>query len=150
VLERYARHGIRVGKIQVSAGLSVPLPTDRRALEPFADPIYLHQVTQRNADGSLRQFPDLPPALAAPPDEAAREWRIHFHTPLFVEGYGQFGSTRSSIVETFEALERHGGCRILEIETYTWDVLPAELKVELTESIAREYAWVLDALGELA
>jgi len=33
--------------------------------------------------------------------------------------------------------------RHLEIETYTWDVLPAGLKVNLLESIAREYEWVL-------
>ena len=31
----------------------------------------------------------------------------------------------------------------LEIETYTWDVLPAGLKIDLLRSIGREYEWVL-------
>ncbi len=35
----------------------------------------------------------------------------------------------------------------LEIETYTWDVLPAELKASAVESIAREYEWALGVLG---
>ena len=32
----------------------------------------------------------------------------------------------------------------LEIETYTWDVLPPSTKPDLTESIVREYEWALD------
>jgi hypothetical protein len=35
----------------------------------------------------------------------------------------------------------------LEIETYTWDVLPPALKLEIGDSIAREYEWVLSNLG---
>lgn len=146
MLDRFAAHGIRVGKIQISAGLVVPLPADREAVERFADPVYLHQVTQRNTDGSLRFFPDLPDALAALGDAGAAEWRIHFHTPLFVERYGEFGSTRDSIVDTLAEVQRRRSCRILEIETYTWDVLPPDLKLDLTESIAREYDWVLSTL----
>jgi sugar phosphate isomerase/epimerase len=147
VLDRFDAHGIRVGKVQVSAGLAVPMPADRDALARFADPVYLHQVTQRNMDGSWQHYPDLPEALEALGDPRAAEWRIHFHTPLFVESYGRFGSTRGSIVETLTELQRRRTCRILEIETYTWDVLPPDLKLDLTESIAREYGWVLSILG---
>jgi sugar phosphate isomerase/epimerase len=147
VMDRLAEHGILVGKIQVSSGLEVPLPTDTSALQPFADPVYLHQVTQRNQDGSFRQFPDLPEALAAPPEARAVDWRIHFHTPLFVETYGDFRSTQPWIQRSLEEVRRRRNCRILEIETYTWDVLPPQLKSDLTESIAREYEWVLNALA---
>jgi sugar phosphate isomerase/epimerase len=147
VMDRFEAHGIRVGKFQISAGLAVPLPAVRESLEPFADAVYLHQVTQQNIDGSLQQYPDLPQALEALGDPSATEWRIHFHTPLFVERYGRFGSTRGSIVETLAEVQRRRNCRILEIETYTWDVLPPDLKLDLSESIAREYEWVLSILG---
>jgi sugar phosphate isomerase/epimerase len=151
VFDCFEAAGIRVGKIQVSSALDVDLPARRdeaaRALRPFADPIYLHQVTQRNRDGSLQQFPDLDDALRAIDDQRAENWRIHFHTPLFVEQYGDFRSTQDWILRTFEDLGHRRSCRILEIETYTWDVLPPDLKCDLTDSIAREYAWVLDALG---
>ncbi len=146
VMDRYASAGIRVGKIQISSALEVPLPADRGALEAFADPVYLHQVTQRNSDGSLHFYPDLPAAMSHLSDTDAREWRIHFHTPLFVDRYGTFRSTREWITRTLDEVKRRRNCRILEIETYTWDVLPPELKVDLTDSIAREYDWVLSCL----
>jgi sugar phosphate isomerase/epimerase len=147
VLDRFASHGIQVGKVQVSSGLEVPLPADRVALEAFADAVYLHQVTQRNRDGSRVQYPDLPEALDSLNEPGALDWRIHFHTPLFVESYGSFRSTQSWITKTLDEIQRRKNCRILEIETYTWDVLPPELKSDLTDSIAREYEWVLAALG---
>jgi hypothetical protein len=34
----------------------------------------------------------------------------------------------------------------LEIETYTWDVLPAALKKDLTSSIVREISWLKERL----
>jgi sugar phosphate isomerase/epimerase len=147
VMDRFEAHGIGVGKVQVSSGLEVPLPAEPALLEQFADPVYLHQVTQRNRDGTLRQYPDLPDALPALHDPSALEWRIHFHTPLFVERYGAFRSTQSWIVATLDEVRRRRNCRILEIETYTWDVLPPELKLDLTDSIAREFEWVLAALN---
>lgn len=147
VMDRYADAGISIGKVQVSSALEVPLPADRAALEAFADPIYLHQVTQRDRDGALHQYPDLPEALEHLDDPRAADWRIHFHTPLFVDRYGEFRSTRDWIERTFDEVKRRRNCRILEIETYTWDVLPPELKQDLTDSIAREYEWVLQTLA---
>jgi sugar phosphate isomerase/epimerase len=146
-LQRFKSHGIRVGKVQISAGLTIPMPPDRVALQQFADPVYLHQVSQRNTDGTVRQYPDLPDALQAPDDPRAADWRIHFHTPLFVDSYGRFGSTRDTIVATLAEIQDSRACRVLEIETYTWDVLPPDLKLDLTDSIAREYEWVLSTLG---
>jgi hypothetical protein len=146
VMDRFEAAGIRIGKIQISSALEVPLPAPRQALEAFADPVYLHQVTQVDRDGSMRFYADLPEALQHLGDEQAEQWRIHFHTPLFVDRYGTFRSTREWIVRTLDEVKRRGNCRILEIETYTWDVLPPELKVDLDESIAREYEWVLSCL----
>src|SRR5437868_13289653 len=105
VMDRFEGAGISIGKIQVSCALEVPMPAPRSALEPFADPVYLHQVTQRNRDGSLHFFPDLPEALQRM-DSEAEQWRIHFHTPLFVDRYGSFRSTREWIVRTFDEVKR--------------------------------------------
>jgi sugar phosphate isomerase/epimerase len=128
--------GIRVGKAQLSAALIVPADAHDQ-LRPFADPIYLHQVTER---GSNRSWPDLPEALAD--DGAGDEWRVHFHVPIFVERYGALRSSQ----EHLERCLRRVRTSHLEIETYTWDVLPADLKASPVDSIAREYEWVLDVL----
>ena len=74
----------------------------------------------------------------------ARQWRIHFHVPLVVERYGTFDSTQEDIRAVFRLLRATGFTRHLEIETYTWEVLPPALKQDLLESIHREYRWVLD------
>jgi len=127
--------GIRVGKAQLSAALTVPGDAHEE-LRAFADPIYLHQVTEA---GSLRTWPDLPEALSA---NGSEEWRVHFHVPIFIERYGALESTQEHLRRCIERVETAH----LEIETYTWDVLPADLKVSSVDSIAREYEWVLGVL----
>jgi sugar phosphate isomerase/epimerase len=136
VLDALDAAGIRVGKAQLSAALTVPAAA-RAELRAFADPIYLHQVTEQ---GSLRTWPDLPEALAADADGA--EWRVHFHVPIFVERYGALESTQDHLRRCIERVDTPH----LEIETYTWDVLPADLKASSVDSIAREYEWVLGVL----
>jgi sugar phosphate isomerase/epimerase len=131
--------GIRVGKAQLSAALKLPVIA-RAELERFADPIYLHQVTQRGKDGSLVTWPDLPEALDG--YGGGEEWRVHFHVPIFVERYGALESTQDHLRRCIRRVRTSH----LEIETYTWDVLPAELKASSVDSIAREYEWVLDVL----
>ena len=133
--------GIRIGKAQLSAALRLPVIA-RAELERFADPIYLHQVTQRSADGSLQSWPDLPEALDG--CGGGEEWRVHFHVPIFIQRYGKLESTQDHLREVIERVR--GRTSHLEIETYTWDVLPAELKASSVDSIAREYEWVLDVL----
>jgi hypothetical protein len=133
--------GIRIGKAQLSAALRLPVIA-RAELERFADPIYLHQVTQRSADGSLQSWPDLPQALDG--YGGGEEWRVHFHVPIFLERYGKLESTQDHLREVIERVRDRTSH--LEIETYTWDVLPAELKASSVDSIAREYEWVLDVL----
>lgn len=153
VLDRFDDLGIKIGKIQVSSALKVDLPPagDERipfevALEQFDEPTYLHQVIQRNYDGRLVRFPDLPAAMPLIQDEVAAEWRVHFHVPIFVEQYSTFGSTQETILETLALVKERGFTDQLEIETYTWDVLPPALKEPLGASIAREYEWVLNAI----
>jgi sugar phosphate isomerase/epimerase len=145
--------GIVIGKVQLSAALRVPLDGEmhRRAvrarLAGFADPVYLHQVTQRNRDGSLTGFPDLPEGLTAVHDPTADELRVHFHVPIFLDRYGELESTQDHLRRCIDATRRQRASTQLEIETYTWDVLPGELRSPSAQSIAREYEWVLGVLG---
>lgn len=151
LLDRFAALGIRVGKIQLSSALKVPLPADpvarndtALALTPFADATYLHQVIQRNRDGSFLSYPDLPDALPGIVSNDAAEWRIHFHVPIFVDRYATFGSTQDELRRILALVRERRLTPHLEIETYTWDVLPPALKADLLDSIGREYAWARD------
>jgi sugar phosphate isomerase/epimerase len=151
-LAAFANAGIAVGKVQLSSALRVALGDEphRRAvheqLASFADEIYLHQVARRDRDGSVVGYPDLREGLSAVTEPDAEEVRVHFHVPIFVEGYGDLGSTQDDLRRTIELARDGAVTSQLEIETYTWDVLPADLKVSSVDSIAREYAWVLDVL----
>lgn len=151
-LARLRAAGLKIGRIQLSSAIRVPMPSDRSAarvvtarLEPFADSTYLHQVVARTG-GDLRHFPDLTHALACD-GGCGEEWRIHFHVPLFTRDYQGLGSTQDYVARVIHAAADGTTTRHLEIETYTWDVLPAALKLDLLDSIGREYAWVLETLA---
>ncbi len=145
--------GIRVGKIQVSSALKVDIPNSsqdraqlRERLRPFSEAVYLHQVIERRAEGDLHHFSDLDAALIDDGHEDAEEWRIHYHVPIFVDRFDGLASTQSDIARTLELLQRDPICAHLEIETYTWDVLPEDLKEDIVPSIRREYEWVLGVM----
>jgi sugar phosphate isomerase/epimerase len=151
VLDRFAGLGIKVGKVQVSSAVKAGLPADPaaraaigEALAPFAESTYLHQVVRRDRDGTLVHYPDLPQALPALGAPEAAEWRVHFHVPIFVERFGDLASTQDDLRRVLALLRQRRFADQLEIETYTWGVLPPALKTDLEASIAREYAWVLD------
>jgi hypothetical protein len=149
-IERIQKAGLRIGRVQLSSAIHVALPEGRgeaeavaERLRPFADSTYLHQVIERHGN-ALRHFADLPDALDTAPDAGGRQWRIHFHVPLFTSEYDGFGSTQRDVQRVIEAAARTPFTKHLEIETYTWDVLPGDLKIDLLESIHREYEWVLE------
>jgi hypothetical protein len=155
-IDRIRAAGIKIGRAQLSSALDVHVPADpvaaeriRGRLRDFADTTYLHQVVERREDG-LRHYLDLPDALDRPSEGAGTHWRIHFHVPLFTAAYDGLGSTQSAVADAVRHMLRTGATRHFEIETYTWDVLPAELKVDLVESIAREYEWVLGVCADEA
>jgi sugar phosphate isomerase/epimerase len=141
--------GIAIHKIQVSAGLRVlpPSAANRAALRPFAEDVYLHQVVARQG-GDLRRYADLAPALADPAAAGCDEWRIHFHVPLFREELGPFHNTQAFLRELLTLQARESVAPHLEVETYTWHVLPAEYRgTDVAEDVAREMRWTLDALA---
>jgi hypothetical protein len=150
VLDHLAEVGIKVGKVQISSALKVVFPADAaarvdlgKALQSFAESTYLHQVIQLNRDGTFRHYPDLIDALPAIQQRQIAQWRIHFHVPIFIDRLATFASTQDTIVPVLDLLSQRRFSRHLEIETYTWSVLPADLKRDLLDSITREFAWVL-------
>jgi sugar phosphate isomerase/epimerase len=144
--------GIAIVKVQVSAGMAATLGGDdaatRGALAAFADDVYLHQVVERR-DGELRRFVDLPEALAAAAgDVTPREWRVHFHVPLFREDLGALRSTQPWVAALLRQLAARGYDGHLEVETYTWDVLPEAYRAEpVATAVARELAWTMEQLA---
>jgi sugar phosphate isomerase/epimerase len=153
VFEQFARAGIRIGKIQISAALKANLPVEAtqrkkiaRKFESLAESTYLHQVVARKGDGSLLQFPDLPQALTHINDHDMVEWRTHFHVPVFVSDYQDLQSTQEDIIEVLRLNRQQPVTSHLEVETYTWEVLPKAIKVDLLSSIGREMEWVIAQL----
>lgn len=154
VIAQLQHQGIRTGKIQISAALKGLLPGDAEARRPvteafrqFNEPTYLHQVIARLKKGRLASYPDLPQALEAAGQPEAEEWRAHFHVPIFIRDYGVLQSTQQDIQQVLRLHRDAPFTRHLEVETYTWEVLPENLKLPLPESIARELQWVLDELN---
>jgi hypothetical protein len=145
----YRAEGIRISKVQLSAALTAESTrAGWDALRPFGEPVYLHQVKGRTADGGIYAWYDLGDALVELPGfPDVRELNVHFHVPLFSNMGGVLQSTASKLTPEFFHELRSGTCSHLEIETYTFDVLPAELHPgDVVKSIAREYGWVLNQL----
>ncbi|MGB5237875.1 MAG: metabolite traffic protein EboE [Flavobacteriaceae bacterium] len=145
---QWAAYGIGVGKIQISAALKILAGYDMdsiwRSLEKFDEPTYLHQVTQSTKNGIVT-YKDLPQVLSREPD--FDELRAHFHVPVFIDSFDKLHSTQDHILKVFSYLQKHDITRHLEVETYTWDVLPAELKTEIGDSISREIQWVINHMS---
>ena len=144
-LQALADAGIPVFKLQEAAAVQVPNvgPEQVEALRRFADTVYLTQTVERRND-RITRFLNLEDAFAAyERDPGPREWRIHFHVPVFLEDLGDFKTTRFAIED---ALRFHKANKLsphLEIETYTWDVLPEHLKTgDIVDYVEMELDWV--------
>ena len=151
-LDRLRAAGILVSKVHLSNALAVrPTPAAREALRAFMDPVYFHQVVERRASGEVLRHWDLDEALATPvsPTAGADEWRIHFHVPLHAAPAEGFATTASHVREVLDVIrDQPRLCQHLEMETYTWEVLPPRLKqASVVDQLAAEYQWTL---GELA
>lgn len=154
VLDELAGKKIGVGKIQVSAALKADLPSGQArealasALSGFNEPVYLHQVVARNSDGSLSRYRDLPEALRDIENPLVNEWRTHFHVPVFTRDMGLLKSTQQDIEEVLSIQKEEPFTAHLEVETYTWEVLPDMLRIPLDLSVSRELNWVKNFLEQ--
>jgi hypothetical protein len=143
--------GIPIFKLQEAAALWVPELTTELVprLRVFTDTIYLSQTTLRRGDDEER-FLNLGEALDAfekDPGTGSAEMRTHFHVPVFLEELGPFRTTRFAVQEALAVHRETPLSDHLEIETYTWDVLPADLKTgDITDYVSRELEFVRDEL----
>jgi sugar phosphate isomerase/epimerase len=145
--DRLGQAGIRIGKVQISAGLEVTSMSE--ALRAFDDGVYLHQVVQKGERGVTRYL-DLPEAFAASERDPCKGalYRVHFHVPLFREELGPFASTQPYLRRVLAILRHRPISTHLEVETYTWDVLPQAFRAEgVVQAIARELEWVIEQLS---
>lgn len=137
-------NGILIAKLQLSSALKIAA-IDRQSaahLGEFVEPVYLHQVVEK-LNESIRRFADLPQALAQVDSAMGAEWRVHFHVPIFIEQMARFDTTQSFLSEILDLHRANPISEHLEVETYTWDVLPAAYRnVTLGTAIARELNWV--------
>jgi hypothetical protein len=151
---KFQEHGIRLSKIHLSNALRLaPHGTSVQQLAAFAEDVYLHQVIARAAEGSLTRFRDLAPALNSPlaqsPD-ANSEWRVHFHVPLHWQPTGELNTTADHVLGLLKLLAAQPQlCSHLEMETYTWAVLPESIHSrDVVDQIVAEYDWTLRQLAE--
>ncbi|RYU97249.1 metabolite traffic protein EboE [Emticicia agri] len=149
VLEKLNANQLKVGKIQISSALKVDFSENAEEklneIAQYNEPTYLHQVVAKKNDGSYIKFPDLNEAITNFSNEI-NSWRVHFHVPLFLEQYGLLSSTQKDIVDVLDIHKEKPFTQHLEIETYTWGVLPKEFQAPLNESIIREIKWVKGVL----
>lgn len=146
-LQKLVDNDVPVFKLQEAAAMQVPkvTPAAVAELRKWADSVYLTQTIEMK-DGKLTRFLNLEDAIAAYEKDPAgeREWRIHFHVPVFLETLGEhFRTTRFAIAEALAFHRKNPLSAQLEIETYTWDVLPAHLKTgDIVDYVTLELEWV--------
>lgn len=151
---QFQMHGIRLSKIHLSNALRLrPSVAALKELTAFAEDVYLHQVIVRAADGSLTRFRDLTPALSSPLARLPAtdsEWRVHFHVPLHWQPGGELNTTSDHVLGLLKLLELHPHlCSHLEMETYTWAVLPEPWRSrDAVDQLVGEYEWTLRQLAE--
>ncbi|MEV0598979.1 metabolite traffic protein EboE [Streptomyces sp. NPDC050315] len=165
-LDALHRAGIPVVKTQLSAALHAEHPERadvRAALSAFAEPRFLHQTRTRTVQGELLATDDLDEALAGTPGLAAEPglpttepWRAHFHVPLHAPPQPPLTSTLPVLQDTLTRLVGPAApprTHHLEVETYTWQALPPELRprtrARLADGIAAELALARDLLTDL-
>ena len=152
MIKKFEEEGIKTGRIQVSAALKGKLDGTAKekvitAFKNFNEPVYLHQVVARKNDGILLHYPDMPDALADSDHQGVEEWRAHYHVPLFIENYDILQSTQADIKTVLDIHKANPFTTNLEVETYTWEVLPAAMRLPINQSICRELKWVNNLLN---
>lgn len=139
------RAGVRINKVQISCAIQLDEPRQNRAgieaLRQYAEPRYLHQTFAQSVDGRVSKAIDLTASLLdAPPANFAEAacWRIHFHVPVDADRLGPLATTRPAVAEALAAMAQLEYAPHLEVETYTWEVLPGAEPADLAAGLARE------------
>lgn len=153
IISQLAENGIKIGKFQISAALKALMPADDRSdlfkvFSKYNEPTYLHQVVAKTKENGLLRYRDLPAALADIEHPGVLEWRAHFHVPVFAQYEGPVQSTQDDIRTLLQLQKKYCLTQHLEVETYTWEVLPDTLKLPIDQSIIRELLWVKNQIQQ--
>jgi hypothetical protein len=137
------RAGVRINKVQISCAIELARPAEtpdgRAALRRYVEPRYLHQTFARHPDGRLAKAVDLTDDLFADPAFAdAEAVRVHFHVPVDADRLGPLGTTRPAVRQALAAIAGLNYAPHLEVETYTWEVLPGAAGPDIVDGLAKE------------
>lgn len=150
------REGIRINKVHASCALQLDDPRNnaegRAALKRYVEIRYLHQTIAVTPGGRHARAVDLTHELIDAPGEdflSAPSWRVHFHVPVDAERIGPLATTRPALREALVAVAALDYAPHLEVETYTWDVLPGAGPADLVTGLTRELAATRDLLAAI-
>lgn len=156
-IARLAAEEIRINKVHITCAIRVENPGEdsaaREALAKYVEPRYLHQTMARSNDGTIHRQVDLTEdtALAPPsPFLDAEEWRVHFHVPVNADSLGPLKTTRGDLKTALRAVRDLDYSPHLEVETYTWEVLPDGGQVSLVDGLTAEVEGTRAMLAELS
>ncbi len=150
-LNTLTQAGLRISKVHLSNALEIDLtnPENLDLIQKFDEPTYLHQVIIQDTTGKLTKHKDIQDALSSghrsPITDHPRTARIHFHIPLHAAPQAPFSSTIQHTIDTLQYLTDHPDtCTHLEMETYTWAVLPDDLQAPIEDQLTAEHLWVIE------
>ncbi len=148
-------HDIRINKVHITCAIELQNPATNAAgrtfLADFAEPRYLHQ-TFRAQSGKTESITDLTAEFVKnPPADWLNTpcWRIHFHVPVHAENLGPLATTRLDLKRALTEIGKLEYAPHLEVETYTWSVMPGENLPGPCEGLAREMNATLQLLADL-
>ncbi len=145
--------GIEIAKVQLSSALEIDRPWENdpalRQLSDFAEDRYLHQVVAQTDSGETQYFGDLPDYLDVATTRRDRSARIHFHVPIFCKTIDHLNTTQADLKTVLSEVLSTQVCSHLEIETYSWGVMPERRdrtpdEQDMQDDIVAEYQWVVD------
>lgn len=148
--------GIRINKLHISCAIEVANPGQNpealTALSRYVEQRYLHQTFARTSSGSIARYVDLDLALTSSPPAEFRDaslWRVHFHVPVDAERIGPLGTTRGDLKRALAVIPELDYAPHLEVETYTWEVLPDGGAPNLVNGFAKELRATLALLSSI-
>ncbi len=136
---------IRINKIHISNAIELVNPAENEdglaQLAQYAEPRYLHQTIGSLNNGDLYRVVDLTRKFLLAPDPRIKETkklRVHFHVPIDAISLGSLGTTHQELKQALATVKELDYAPHLEVETYTWEVLPGDQKPSLVEGLTRE------------
>ncbi|MCA9020711.1 MAG: hypothetical protein KDA74_11240, partial [Planctomycetaceae bacterium] len=113
---------------------------------------YLHQTIGSLQNGDLYRIVDLTRDFLLDPDSRLKETeklRVHFHVPVNAQSLGPLGTTHRELRQALATVKELDYAPHLEVETYTWEVLPGDQKPTLVEGLTRELQAAQNLLNTL-